>query len=387
MDHLMVVLLSICYILFGPKIASGSTFDVTSYGAIGDGTTDDLQAFIHAWADVCGDSSPDPTLIIPPSKTFLVSPVAFNGPCKSSTLHIQLQGNIIAPLTLDGWNDCPHNQFWLEFRLVQGLTIDGPGQFDGQGSIWWGNQALHFNACNGLRLRGTRHINSPKLHISIIGCKDVDLGNLQILAPGNSPNTDGINIGGSSHVNIHDSTIQTGDDCVAINGGIMDLNVSGVLCGPGHGISIGSLGENGRHDTVEQVRVEHCNITGTTNGLRIKTVPNGTGYARDITFQDIFLQNVRNPILIDQHYCSSSAEFADCSAPPSAPAVQVSDVRYMNIHGSSATKKAINFNCSGRFKCTGIVTNNVKITGDGDFAFCNNTVGNFIDTVPIVTCD
>ncbi|KAI3522724.1 hypothetical protein L1887_00739 [Cichorium endivia] len=314
----------------------GSTFDVTSYGAKGDGNTDDLEAFIHAWADVCGDSSPDPTLIIPPSKTFLVSPVAFNGPCKSSTLHIQ---------------------------------------------------ALHFNACNGLRLRGTRHINSPKLHISIIGCKDVDLGNLQIMAPGNSPNTDGINIGGSSHVNIHDSNIQTGDDCVAINGGIMDLNVSGVLCGPGHGISIGSLGENGRHDTVEQVRVEHCNITGTTNGLRIKTVPNGTGYARDITFQDIFLQNVRNPILIDQHYCSSSAEFADCSAPPSAPAVQVSNVRYMNIHGSSATKKAINFNCSGRFKCTGIVTNNVKITGDSDFAFCNNTVGNFIDTIPIVTCD
>ena len=37
--------------------------------------------------------------------------------------------------------------------------------------------------------------------------------------------------------------------------------------------SIGSLGENGGYDTVEQVRVENCNITRTTNGLRIKTVP------------------------------------------------------------------------------------------------------------------
>lgn len=37
--------------------------------------------------------------------------------------------------------------------------------------------------------------------------------------------------------------------------------------------SIGSLGENGGYDTVEQVRVEHCNISGTTNGLRIKTTP------------------------------------------------------------------------------------------------------------------
>lgn len=37
--------------------------------------------------------------------------------------------------------------------------------------------------------------------------------------------------------------------------------------------SIGSLGENGGNDKVEKVRVESCNITGTQNGLRIKTVP------------------------------------------------------------------------------------------------------------------
>ena len=48
------------------------------------------------------------------------------------------------------------------------------------------------------------------LHISINGCKDVDVGNLQIIAPGDSPNTDGIDIGRSSHVNIHNSNIQTG---------------------------------------------------------------------------------------------------------------------------------------------------------------------------------
>lgn len=37
--------------------------------------------------------------------------------------------------------------------------------------------------------------------------------------------------------------------------------------------SIGSLGKNGDYHTVEDVRVENCNLTGTTNGLRIKTVP------------------------------------------------------------------------------------------------------------------
>lgn len=46
--------------------------------------------------------------------------------------------------------------------------------------------------------------------MSINGCEDVDVGNLKILAPGDSPNTDGIDISGSSHVYIHDSKIQTG---------------------------------------------------------------------------------------------------------------------------------------------------------------------------------
>lgn len=40
---LMVMFLSFSYISFGSKSASAATFDVTSYGAIGDGNTDDTQ--------------------------------------------------------------------------------------------------------------------------------------------------------------------------------------------------------------------------------------------------------------------------------------------------------------------------------------------------------
>ena len=37
--------------------------------------------------------------------------------------------------------------------------------------------------------------------------------------------------------------------------------------------SVGSLGRNGAHETVEYVYVEHCNFTQTQNGARIKTWP------------------------------------------------------------------------------------------------------------------
>nr|KAJ0201323.1 hypothetical protein LSAT_V11C600307070 [Lactuca sativa] len=416
MGFLMVVLLSMSCLSFGSKITSVATYDVTSYGAKGDGNTDDSSAFLRAWDDLCGDMSPEPTLIIPSDKTFLINPVAFNGPCKSPTVNIKLLGNITAPKTLDGWKGCINNNFWIYFTSVQGLKIQGPGQIDGQGSIWWKNEgqtktnacnrptALHFNSCNGLQLSGTKHINSPKIHRSINGCEGVDVGNIQIFAPRVSPNTDGIDINYSSHVTIHDSNIQIGDDCVAINGGTYDINVTRVFCGPGHGISIGSLGENGGHDTVEQVRVENCNISEQQMSYESKRchfniifngylksinflylIQYGTGYARGIVFQDIHLVNVENPIIIDQHYCTNS-ENSDCLAPPDASAVKVSDVTYTNIYGSSTTKQAITFNCSGKYNCTEIVTNEVGITGLNDISYCQNTQGKFIDTTPPINC-
>nr|GEU38910.1 probable polygalacturonase At3g15720 [Tanacetum cinerariifolium] len=308
---------------------SANTFNVTSYGAVGDGNTDDSQAFIKAWTDLCGDDSQYPQLIIPPDMTFLLSPVSFNGPCKSSTVHIQLLGSIIAPKTRDGWKDCVKTRFWIYFTSVSGLTIDGTGTLDGQGSIWWDKQKAR---------KYPEELRSKS------------------------------------------------DDCVAINGGIYDINVTRVFCGPGHGISIGSLGENGGNDTVELVRVQNCTFTGTENGLRIKTVPGGTGYARRITFQDINLYDVKNPIIIDQHYCSNS-ENSECPAPPSEPAVQVSDVTYININGTSASKQAITFSCSEKFNCTGINTNEVGIFGEDNFAYCKNAQGNFVATTPYVNCN
>ncbi|XP_076959691.1 putative polygalacturonase At3g15720 [Bidens hawaiensis] len=379
---LTLFFLCFCYISFSPQTARAATFDVTTFGAKGDGNTDDTKAFAEAWDRLCNDKSRNLTLVIP-RKSFLVGPITFPGPCKYHVVHVQLLGNIVAPKTLNGWKDCAKSRFWLYFTSVQGLTITGPGQINGRGSMWWGDEvasrkcqrptALHFNRCNGLRLSGTTHADSPSLHISIVNSRNVDIGNLRILAPRDSKNTDGIDLSASSQINIHDSNIETGDDCVAINGGMYDVNVTRVNCGPGHGISIGSLGENNGHDTVEKVRVHNCNITGTTNGLRIKTVPGGTGYARDIVFQDIHMVNVQNPIIIDQHYCNKGKNSV-CRAPPTRPAVKVSDVKYLNIHGSSASKQAVTFNCSGKYKCTGIVTNQVGFTGHENFSYCKGNL-------------
>ncbi|XP_076953004.1 putative polygalacturonase At3g15720 [Bidens hawaiensis] len=396
---LMVILFSLFFIPFGPKTVNATNFDVTSYGAIGDGNKDDTEAFDRAWGVACRDTSRHPRLIVPPSKTFLIHCIEFIGPCVSSSIHIELLGNITAPKSLDGWKGYDTNGYLMQFTSVKGLIMDGPGQIDGQGSIWWPKEAnikptgpkcdcpsmLRFEKCDGLQLRGTRHINSPKSHVSLNGCKGADIGHLYISAPEHAPNTDGISISWSSHVNIHDSVIQSGDDCVAISVGTHDINVTGITCGPGHGISIGSLGKNGVYTTVEQVHVRNCNFSGTQNGARIKTVPYGKGYARSIIFEDIHFVNSGNPIIIDQHYCTYSNN-KNCTA-PMLSSIQVSDVTYRNIHGSSTSKQAITRNCVGKFNCTGIEMIEVRLTGEDVFAYCHNVQGYFTHTTPKIHCN
>lgn len=95
---------------------------------------------------------------------------------------------------------------------------------------------MHFNNCNGLRMSNLRHLNSPRSHVGLSCSKNIEVSGLRLTAPGDSPNTDGIDISNCKEVKIRDSVIATGDDCIAINSGSSRINITGIFCGPGHGI-------------------------------------------------------------------------------------------------------------------------------------------------------
>lgn len=70
---------------------------------------------------------------------------------------------------------------------------------------------MHFNFCNDLQLSGLNLVNSSRNHISITFSTGVNISNITITAPEDSPNTDGIDLSMSTtQVQIMNSTIQTG---------------------------------------------------------------------------------------------------------------------------------------------------------------------------------
>ncbi|KAJ0249588.1 ExopolygalacturonaseGBGA483 [Hirschfeldia incana] len=159
----------------------------------------------------------------------------------------------------------------------------------------------------------------------------------KIIAPAESPNTDGIHSGRCEGVKILNTKISTGDDCISVGDGMKNLLIEKVVCGPGHGISVGSLGRYGWEQDVNDIKVINCTLEGTDNGLRIKTWPSAacTTTAAGIHFEDIILNNLSNPILIDQEYCP----WNQCNKnKPST--IKLVDITFTKIRGTSGNKDA-----------------------------------------------
>ncbi|KAK3436621.1 hypothetical protein EUGRSUZ_C01172 [Eucalyptus grandis] len=198
--------------------------------------------------------------------------------------------------------------------------------------------------------------------------------------PGTSPNTDGIHIQSSQHVSIANAVIGTGDDCISIGDYTSNIYVSSVTCGPGHGVSIGSLGRRGNFVQVENIHVSNVQFKHTTNGARIKTWQVGKGYVRRITFEYLKFDSVKNPIIIDQNYCSIRGA---CKEMPTG--VHISNVAYVGLSGTSSTDVAINLNCSRSVACTRIVLESIELmSANMDrqvTSSCLNAHGNAIGVV------
>ncbi|CAL4958516.1 unnamed protein product [Urochloa decumbens] len=348
-------------------------YNVFNFRAAGDGKTDDTQAFLATWQAACSDGN-RPVMAIPGGRAFLLSQVSFQGPCKSP-ITIKLDGKIVAPNYI--WTKESANL--LTFHAVDYLTLDGNGQIDGQGAIWWDcfNRKrcydrpilLAFAWCNHLTVRRIHLTNSADKHMTLFQCSQAIVDDVSITAPADSPNTDGITVAYSNNTYISNCAIQTGDDCVSVLSHTKNVTVTHSRCGPGHGVSVGSLGKS-ETAVVEQITVSNCSFVGTMTGVRIKSWQGGKGYAKGFLFENLNMTEVQYPIVIDQFYCPQG------NCPTKCGGVAISDAKFINIQGTSSEKEAIRLLCSQSVHCQGIYMSNINISWVNHTSPPNATIWN-----------
>ncbi|XP_058203180.1 exopolygalacturonase-like [Rhododendron vialii] len=345
-----------------PNVVTGKEFNVLQFGAVPGGREDSTEGFMHAWIAAC--SFPSAARVVIPPGVFKVAEIIFSGPCKSPTpIVVQVMGTVRADSDLSNYPD----KGWITVTRVNGIMILGGGTLDAQGANMWkyndckrNSDCVHLPATlylvnvQNARIQWVHLVNSMGFHMHVSECQDVRVNHVDITAPAESPNTDGIHVSRSQLVKIGTTNIATGDDCISVGQGAMNVTVKKVTCGPGHGFSVGSLGKLPNELDVRGVIVRNCTLTGTTNGVRIKTFPaSDPSRASGIVFGNIVMNNVVNPVIIDQYYGGRPTD------KPSR--VKISDVTYQDIRGTTTSPVAVNLMCSKLVPCQNLKLINIKL--------------------------
>ncbi|TKW14247.1 hypothetical protein SEVIR_5G155800v4 [Setaria viridis] len=364
--------------------ACANVFDVRAFGASGNGSSDDTRAFRAAWKAACSsNASTTATLLVPPDGVFTITSTIFAGPCKSGLI-FQIDGVLMPPDGPASWPATDSRRQWIVFYKADGMTLAGKGTIEGNGEEWWdlpckphrgpngstlpgpcdSPALIRFFLSNGVTVSGLRIENSPQFHLKFDDCVGVLVDGLFVSSPAFSPNTDGVHVENTTAVQIINSRIYNGDDCVSIGAGCSDVHIENITCGHGHGISIGSLGVHNTRACVSNVTVRNARILDSDNGLRIKTWQGGAGAVSGVEFAGVRVQNVKNCIVIDQYYCLGSG----CANQTSA--VRVAGVAYRDIRGTYNPRGGapIRLACSDAVACTGITMSGVELLPAGSGA-------------------
>lgn len=290
--------------------SSATVCKPTAYGAKADGTTKDTAALQKAINACAGKGTVELTsgkylsgaLILPGDLTFRIDSGA-TLLASQNAADYPSSGSKLAPLLAGSGKN---------------LTITGAGTIDGQGAPWWAKTKAEKAAgqtlssrpglisvtdASNLKITGITLKNAPNVHITVKKVTTATVDKLTISSPSDSPNTDGIDVWSSSGVAVTNSTIDVGDDNIAIdsstaNGPAHDISLSGCTILHGHGLSIGSYTAGG----IYNINIHDNTLNGTTAGVRIKTARDRGGEVHDITYKNLTMTNVTTPIQVVGYY-------------------------------------------------------------------------------------
>lgn len=291
-------------------------FDVTHYGANGDGVatnTTAIQSAIDAARNAGGGT------VEVPAGVFLSGPIRLAN-------HINLHlagGGILRMLPLEkypGGTSTPPD--FISGARLHDVAITGSGMIDGQGIPWWPYarqrgarrpRMIALSSCNRILIEGVTLTNSPMFHIAISGkSANVTVRGVTIRAnPSSDPihpghNTDACDVSGTN-ILIENCDVSVGDDDFTCGGGTADVLITNCTYRYGHGVSIGSWTQGG----VSNVTVIHCTFNDTEQGIRIKSDRGRGGFVHNLSYLNLRMTNVGFPILIYGSYMATDRIYRD----------------------------------------------------------------------------
>lgn len=384
-------------------LSNESVFDVSDFGAVGDNQTVNTKAFrmaIQAAEAVASVSQQSIVLVRGPGvyvvgcfnlTSYMTFKVERDAVVRGVNSRDPSQYTVVKPLPSYGQSrDVGYLRYQALIMTVPGserITLTGEGTIDGGGAFWW--NLLHNNELK----RGRPHLielyNTSDVEISRLTLVDsafwtlhpvyssrVHIHGLTILAPPDSPNTDGIDPDSSIDVLIENNTISCGDDHIAIKSGLdaagrafnmpsKNITVRYNTHLAGRGISIGSEVSGG----VEDVRIEHCSHLGpSAHGLHIKTSSTRGGYVRNISYSNITLGNI-----VSDAFISLTSSYGDSSEwkdtyPNDFDFTDIRGIQYDRIrltNNASSDQGAVGkWKCFREMPCKDFIFQDINLTAE-----------------------
>jgi polygalacturonase len=373
-------------------------YNLTSFGARGDGQTDNSRAFAEALGALKGRGG----ILRVEGGTWLTGPLEL---FSNTTLYLD-EGAVISFIpeperyqpVYTRWEGvcCYAMHPCLFSNGREHIKIAGTGTLDGNGQVWWNllrekrrrGQTLpetpveqelarlnrgfekqpgggggrniqflrpplvQFLNCHHVEVESVHLLNSPFWTFHPVFCEGLKIQGIFISNPPDAPNTDGIDIDSCGDVRIENCHISVGDDGIALKSGAgedgikigkpcRDVVVRGCTVEDGHGgIVIGSETAGG----VFQVLAEECLFRGTDRGIRIKSRRGRGGEIRDLDFRNITMENNLCPVVINMYYrCGADPSdifFSPEPLPVNPATPSVKNVRISGIRASGCRASA-----------------------------------------------
>jgi polygalacturonase len=335
-----------------PPVFPARDFEVTRYGAVGDGEKDCTAAFREA-VSACAASGGGRVVV--PAGRFLTGAIHLRS---RVNLHVAAGATIafsrdprqFLPVVFTRWEGVEvmnYSPFIYAFE-ARDVALTGSGTLDGQAgdAHWWpwkgtagrtaGTQtpdraALFGMAargapvaervfgdghylrpnfiqpyrCQNVLIEGVTIVNSPMWEIHPVLCTNVTVRGVTINSHG--PNNDGCNPESCRDVLIDDCTFDTGDDCIALKSGrnddgrrvnvpVENVIVRGCRMKDGHGgVVIGSEVSGGARN----IFAERCQMDSPQldRALRIKTNSVRGGFVEHVYMRDVTVGQVAEAVV------------------------------------------------------------------------------------------